>query len=665
MKKPLVLTVGLNVLEHLGMNLYSSVPAVLSEVVANAWDADAQKVCVEIDLKESIISIRDDGCGMTRDEFIDRFLFVGYKRREEIGDRTPHFNRLPMGRKGIGKLSSFSIANVVTVFTLNDGERTSGRMDATKIRARLKKDPKEQSVTIDEVMNEWPKNLQKGTCIVLSEIGKKLTRGTEKALRQRIARRFSVIGPANSFNVSVNGTEITPSDRGFLDSVEYLWVYGQHEDIVDSCRGLKEKRAPVDRTANIASNGTGPQISGWIGTVSNPKALKGEDNENLNNLAVFMRGKLCHEDLINDLGISELYANYLVGEIHCDDLDADGAVDMATSNRQSLKRDDPRFEVLLEVLRKELRYISNTWSEWRREDGSKVLAKEVPAVQKWLELQQGDVRKKATHWIGRLNNIQVDNSKDLLELMKASVLAFEHYARRNEVDHLDGLSDEDFEPILKAFDRIDSLELSYYGQIVKFRIGVIRKLEKFVNDNERENRIRDYIYKHLWLLDPTWERVSGSETVESNVRKFLNENTANLTDKERRGRIDIGYRKTAGAHVIVELKRAEVRVSVDELVQQVTKYRTGVRKILQQSMYPDWPLEIVVLLGRPPREFENTVELQDAQNLLAALNVKIVYYNQLLSSALNSYQEYLEQHAKYDPLYRIFEEIDDFATLSE
>lgn len=42
------MTIDLNVLNHLGMNLYSSIPAVLSEVVANAWDADATEVRIDI-----------------------------------------------------------------------------------------------------------------------------------------------------------------------------------------------------------------------------------------------------------------------------------------------------------------------------------------------------------------------------------------------------------------------------------------------------------------------------------------------------------------------------------------------------------------------------------------------------------------------------------------
>ena len=88
------------------MNLYSNIPAVLSEIVANSWDADAKTVSVTIDKENETITIEDDGIGMDRDDVIDHFLTVGFKRRAEIGELTPIKKRKPMGRKGIGKLSS-------------------------------------------------------------------------------------------------------------------------------------------------------------------------------------------------------------------------------------------------------------------------------------------------------------------------------------------------------------------------------------------------------------------------------------------------------------------------------------------------------------------------------------------------------------------------------
>ena len=56
--------IELGVLDHLGLNLYSNIPAVLAEAVANAWDADATEVVIAIDRDEQTITILDNGHGM-------------------------------------------------------------------------------------------------------------------------------------------------------------------------------------------------------------------------------------------------------------------------------------------------------------------------------------------------------------------------------------------------------------------------------------------------------------------------------------------------------------------------------------------------------------------------------------------------------------------------
>lgn len=108
------MTVDLNVLNHLGIRLYSSIPAVVSEAVANSWDADAENVSITI--SENSISVEDDGHGMSVDDLNKKFLTVGYQRRKSGHDRTPS-GRLVFGRKGIGKLSLFSIADTIEVRT--------------------------------------------------------------------------------------------------------------------------------------------------------------------------------------------------------------------------------------------------------------------------------------------------------------------------------------------------------------------------------------------------------------------------------------------------------------------------------------------------------------------------------------------------------------------
>mgnify|MGYP000454927280 CR=1 FL=1 len=104
------MTISLQIVEHLGLNLYSNTSAVISEAVANAWDADAKTV--EITLEKDCITIKDDGCGMDTDDINNKYLTVGYQKRHLV-PITPMLNRKVMGRKGIGKLSLLSIAETI------------------------------------------------------------------------------------------------------------------------------------------------------------------------------------------------------------------------------------------------------------------------------------------------------------------------------------------------------------------------------------------------------------------------------------------------------------------------------------------------------------------------------------------------------------------------
>ena len=663
-KRPLRMTISLNALEHLGINLYSNIPAVLSEIVANSWDADATKVKIALHGSTESIVIQDDGIGMTRDGVIDRFLTVGFRRRDELGDKTLK-GRRPMGRKGIGKLSIFSIANVAEVYTVAKGEKTAFKMARKDIEAAIK--GKGEANYEPEELDNWPDNFGTGTRIVLSNISKSLKDMTVKGLRRRVARRFSVIGPSNNFSVSINGSMIQTEDRGYYPFLQYIWTYGDQACFVELCKKLE--RDAVDRLSNIQCrlDDAGLSLLGWIGTVKRPEHLKDEEGDNLNRLAVFMRGKMAQEDILDGFGQKEIYANYVVGELHCEELDVDGEKDIATSSRQSLKEDDPRFEALRDIVLSELRHIAGVWSDWRRSDGAKIAVEEVPAVSDWLGDLQGDTKKKAERWIGRLNTIRSED-RDKRELLKASILAFESYRRKESLDMLENFSDVNLEDVLKVFYDIDDLELSYYGQIVKNRLQVIKTLEEKLEENDKELVLRNYIFNHLWLLDPSWERAKGSETVEKKIGNFLKENTKTLesnkqlSQEERKGRIDIGYRTVTGKHVIVELKRASVAVPVDRLVAQVRKYRDGARKILSTTDYAQWPIEIICVLGKAPPEWNNShgTGRQDVIASLKAVDARIVFYDQLLTSAKAAYDDYLQEHIKKDNLWNVFEAIDDF-----
>ena len=656
--RELVMTISLNALEHLGINLYSNVPAVLSEIVANAWDADSGNVIISIDKNTETITIQDDGIGMDRDGVIDRFLTVGFKRRESMGGLTP-WGRKPMGRKGIGKLSIFSIAQMADVYTSSNGVKTAFSMDREVIRKAIS--GKSKDVYKPQEIEDWPAGLAQGTRIVLSGLSKNLSGMTVEGLKRRVARRFSIIGPTHDFKVTVNGEEIGPEDRDYHTKLEFLWTYGDQSGFVESCTNLARPAEPRSEKIKVDLKNKGLQLNGWIGTVISPGQLRGEDGDNLNRIAIFMRGKMAQDDILDDFAQKEIYADYVIGELHCEELDLDASGDIATSSRQALKQDDPRFEALRTIVLSELRYVANRWSDWRRSDGAKAAAS-VPAVSAWLESLRGDTKKKAERWIGRLNTIRSNNEADKKEMLKASILAFESYRRRQELEKLENIKDESLAQVLTIFESIDELEVSYYGQIVQGRLNVIKALQSKLNADDKELVLRDYIFEHLWLLDPSWERTKGTENAETLINNFLKKNSDSLKGAEKKARIDIGYRTSGGKHIIIELKRASVSTPVDDLAAQIRKYRDGTRRILETTPYKNWPIEIICLIGTAPPEYDDALGTgpKGVADTLASVDARIVFYNQLLDNSQKAYADYLAEHIKLDRLWSVFEAIDDF-----
>jgi len=258
------MTLSLNVLNHLGINLYSSVPAVISEVVANSWDADAETVEISLDPNKKAIVITDDGHGMTEKDINEKFLLVGYRRREDAGGAiTKKFKRRVMGRKGIGKLSLFSIARNIEAHTVKDGKKRGFRMVLKDIEKAIKNKGDSGGEYRPQELNESDIRISKGTKLIITDLKKKDLGQAETALRKRLARRFGVIGEKNHFVVKINGSPISIKDRDYFHKIQYLWWFDSHGKAYrDLCRNMKdgEKRSGTIK-------GTKYKVSGWIGTV--------------------------------------------------------------------------------------------------------------------------------------------------------------------------------------------------------------------------------------------------------------------------------------------------------------------------------------------------------------------------------------------------------------
>jgi len=660
----LELVISLNVLEHLGINLYSNIPAVLSEVVANAWDADATEVSIDYDKDGREITIQDNGVGMSRDEVQNRFLVVGYRRRDEQPGNTKKLNRRPMGRKGIGKLSLFSIAKTVDVYTVKGNATSAFRMDVDEIKQQIEKGSNSKSGVYNPKEINAPADIPQGTRIVLSNLKKK---GIHmNALKRRLARRFSIIGDKHDFQINVDGNPVSPADRSYFGMLRYIWVFGDNQELRGQCPRLDQKNGFNE---NPPLQHEDIRVTGWVGSVHQVSQLKDDSDtdgdSNLNRIAIFVRGKMMQEDILDDFGKRGVFSNYLVGELEVEGLDEyDGSgnpdIDVATTSRQKIVEDDPRYKTLCDLMSAEVSKIGSAWRKWRGEKGLE-LAKSIPAVQEWLTALSPDHKKKANAWLTKVGAIQGDDLEEKKRLLKHAVVAFEFYKANENLTALDSFDDEGLDVALELFDRLDEFEKSLYGQIVRNRIQVIKTLQEKCDKNDLEKAIQKHIYDHLWLIDSSWERATSSEFMEKTMNKIFADINPTLTAEELNSRLDIGYRLTTGKHVIVELKRPEALISLDDLTRQIAKYRFALLEALKQSGRANESVEFVCVLGRELKEHTKPTGDETIEKVLGAHNARIVYYKALLDQADKAYQDYLDAAKDADKLMQLISDIDDFS----
>lgn len=640
------MTVDLNVLEHLGINLYSNIAAVLTEVVANAWDADADNVTVKVDPNQQWIEIKDDGIGMSSNDLNGKYLRVGYRRREEdhVHGRKTAKGRAVMGRKGLGKLSLFSIANVIEVQSAKDGKAHGFRMSVDGIKKSVAK----KAAYNPEPLDPSTVTIALGTKIVLREIKRQRLGKGVSALRKRLARRFSIIGQAHGFKISIDGVDITAADRGDLQKAQFLWTFEGSEPEASSVAHVLEHEA---LPAKFDGWDSAWRIEGWLGTANKPKDLDDDEAGNMNGIVVFARGRLIHENVLDRLNDGRLYTKYLTGQIEANFLDADDQPDIATSDRQRVQEDDERYIQLISFLQARLNQLEKRWNEWRRKHEVEKAKQTSPALKEWLDSLGGGHKKSAETLIAKLGALPIDDDADRKLLYRHGVLAFERMKLRGSTEEL-AANIENFEKLLGMLADRDSLEASLYRDIVKSRLEAIKKFNELVDEDSKEKVLQQYLFDHLWLLDPSWERAAGSELIEN---RLTEEGVVvkDLTKKEELGRVDIKYRTSAGKHIIVELKKAGRRMTLNELEQQGRLYVDKLKKILvaQSEASPD--IEVVFVLGRPVDEEASNPDRVKYAMASVSQGSRISHYDTLIKGAQAAYAEYLEQSKKLDRLEEI------------
>lgn len=101
----------------------------LTELVANAWDAGATSVTIGIPHESNLVlSVEDNGVGMSEEEFRHQWMTLGYNRVKNQGRKVVfpdeiQNSRIAFGRNGVGRHGLFCFGDEYKIITKKNGKQ--------------------------------------------------------------------------------------------------------------------------------------------------------------------------------------------------------------------------------------------------------------------------------------------------------------------------------------------------------------------------------------------------------------------------------------------------------------------------------------------------------------------------------------------------------------
>ncbi|WP_067571594.1 ATP-binding protein [Nocardia acidivorans] len=502
-------------IDKLGIRLYDRVSAVLAELIANSYDADATEVEVSLPWGVTLagtvrsadepayrIVVSDNGHGMTTEEINEHYLMVGSDRRIRTGtDLSRERGRPVMGRKGIGKLAAFGICRTIEVVTAGShsgDEHESGWpvshivMDLGDMLSDTERDYYPRPGPLDGTYAA-----ARGTTIILRDFfRKRVNSGTE--LSRQLASRFGI--ERSDWQVRVRN----------CIGAESFTLSDLPIDVMEDTR-IDVSRVPVRFGHKFLP------VSGWIAYSKQPYR-----DDAMAGVRIYARGKIVAQT--RDFGIPAGFTgefklrSYLVGAVHVDWLDDEE--DLVRSDRQDIMWNSPRGEALAQwgqALIKEIGRVGEksirrrVWEEFV--DRSR-LRETLEAIAPGDRLFRDSVIDAARILVAHKDRASLDDPAHIENMVR---LALSLGPQRSLLETLKEIA-EDAEPemdvVVALFERARVAEIYSLGQIASERVAVVDRLRALIDDRRSlERPLQELIESAPWLLAPEWTPLGMNESL--------------------------------------------------------------------------------------------------------------------------------------------------------
>lgn len=579
--------------DKLGVKLYDKVSAVIAELVANAYDADAELVEIELPLNTELarkgkdgeiedkgfdIIVKDYGHGMTPAEMDDFYLNVGADRRRVAGwgARSRSKERPVMGRKGIGKLAAFGVCRKIEVRSAGGEKQEDGYqvahiiMDYDEILEESEEDYHPERGPDDR---SWDK--RSGTMIRLFDFLPKRVPDS-KTFHRQLARRFGL----RQKDFLITFADTSGKGRGGAVKVGELEI-----DLMENT-GLD-----VSEELVMLDDGTKLEVTGWIAF-----AKEAYPNEEVAGVRIYARGKLVATT--RDFGISGGFTGeysvrcYVVGEVHANWLDEDE--DLIQTHRQDILWSSEKGQA---------------FSEW----GKKIIKKigklsRVPH-RKRRKANFMEISKFKQHVVGRFAEKEIQKAAtDLGELIGGSLsddeLKDEEFVEnvreviitaaphRVFVDSIREVAREgtfSMRQVIELFHKGRIAELCSYGLIARNRVQAVDRLERTIEDSSNERDLQLALEEAPWLANPQWHPVSANsplrnfrQAFESWFRETHNEEIATSAIESEGRRPDFILLHVGSALEMIEIKARTHRLNNEEW-RRLELYISSLERFMEEN----------------------------------------------------------------------------------
>ncbi|GAA0479242.1 hypothetical protein GCM10009096_21610 [Parasphingorhabdus litoris] len=616
------------IIDSLGIQMYQSPVAAIAELVANAWDADAE--VVEISLPKSLSSgsrftIKDTGHGMTFDECQENYLNVGRNRRIDQDSNKSKGGRPVLGRKGIGKLAGFGIAEVVEIETISKatGEKTHFRMDLEALRddEYVSTNPKKIKI-IEATGPDSAQKKEHGTKIYLKKL-KLSRRPNSDQFSKSMARRFLLSQVSDNFQVLVDDVPIPEDDT--LTNVEFDF--------------------PSDYKANEKPDGL--KVSkGWgIENIDGEEVrwrIKFTENtittDEFRGVAVYCGVKVAQTPFFFNLsgGLDGQHGQqYMSGIVQADYLDQlDG--DAITTERQRINWELAEARPLESWGQKRTKQLLAIWKERRAEENIKKLDERVGRFKDRLDAFPPPERKIVRGAIRKIATIETLNFDQFGSLAEAILTAWEGGRLKGLISDLATVETMDEGLLLSLLAEAQVLTALHAAETVRTKLDIIHGLRMRIETKELENKVRDYIYENPWLLSPEWDSFKKEISLKTLMMQAARE--AKLDDDESfKKRVDL-ILSSGRQLLLVEFMRPGLTVDMDH-INRFQHYVYVLREKIEANTKYDFSTLSGLLVAE---KLANRAGVKSLLTGMAKEDMKCVEWHGLLESAEHQWIEFLD-----------------------